>query len=32
VYAEGKVLTRDVGGASGTTAFGDAVIAALETA
>src|SRR5580698_4768544 len=32
VYAEGKVLTRDVGGTSGTTAFGDAVIAAMETA
>jgi len=25
------VLTRDVGGSSGTTAFADAVIAALET-
>jgi isocitrate dehydrogenase (NAD+) len=31
VYAEGKVLTRDVGGNSGTVAFGDAVIAAMET-
>ena len=30
VYLEGKVLTRDVGGSSGTTAFSDAVIAALE--
>ena len=32
VYAEGKVLTRDVGGTSGTTAFGDAVIGAMGTA
>jgi isocitrate dehydrogenase (NAD+) len=32
VYAEGKTLTRDVGGTSGTIAFGDAVIAAMETA
>jgi isocitrate dehydrogenase (NAD+) len=32
VYAEGKVLTRDVGGASGTSAFADAVIAAMESA
>ena len=32
VYAEGKVLTRDVGGTSGTTAFADAVIEAMETA
>ena len=32
VYAEGKVLTRDVGGTSGTDAFADAVIAAMETA
>jgi isocitrate dehydrogenase (NAD+) len=32
VYAEGKVLTRDVGGTSGTTAFADAVIAAMSTA
>ena len=31
VYAEAKVLTRDVGGSSGTTAFADAVIAAMET-
>jgi isocitrate dehydrogenase (NAD+) len=30
VYADGKVLTRDVGGTSGTVAFGDAVIAAME--
>src|ERR1700689_241072 len=30
VYAEGKVLTRDVGGTSGTSAFADAVIAAME--
>ncbi|MDE1162623.1 MAG: isocitrate/isopropylmalate dehydrogenase family protein [Acidobacteriaceae bacterium] len=29
VYAEGKTLTRDVGGNSGTKAFGEAVIAAL---
>jgi isocitrate dehydrogenase (NAD+) len=29
VYAEGKTLTRDVGGTSGTRAFSDAVIAAL---
>lgn len=32
VYAEGKVLTRDVGGTSGTTAFADAVVAAMDTA
>ena len=32
VYAEGKVLTRDVGGTSGTTAFADAVVEAMETA
>ena len=32
VYAEGKVLTRDVGGTSGTSAFADAVIAAMDTA
>jgi isocitrate dehydrogenase (NAD+) len=32
VYSEGKVLTKDVGGTSGTTAFADAVIAAMETA
>ena len=31
VYSEGKVLTRDVGGTSGTAAFGDAVIAAMES-
>lgn len=30
VYAEKSALTRDVGGSSGTTAFADAVIAALE--
>ncbi len=29
VYAEGKTLTRDVGGTAGTRAFGQAVIAAL---
>jgi isocitrate dehydrogenase (NAD+) len=29
VYAEGKTLTRDVGGRSGTRAFADAVIAAM---
>ncbi len=29
VYAEGKTLTRDVGGTAGTRAFGEAVIAAL---
>ncbi len=29
VYAEGKSLTRDVGGTTGTTEFADAVIAAL---
>ena len=29
VYAEGRTLTRDVGGSSGTKAFGEAVIAAL---
>ncbi len=29
VYAEGKTLTRDVGGSAGTKAFTDAVIAAL---
>jgi isocitrate dehydrogenase (NAD+) len=29
IYAEGKTLTRDVGGTSGTRAFADAVIAAL---
>ena len=31
VYAERTTLTRDVGGNSGTSAFADAVIAALET-
>jgi isocitrate dehydrogenase (NAD+) len=31
VYREGKVLTRDVGGSSGTTAFADGVIAAMES-
>jgi isocitrate dehydrogenase (NAD+) len=30
VYAEGKTLTRDVGGTSGTREFKDAVLAALE--
>ncbi len=30
VYTQGKTLTRDVGGTSGTRAFADAVIAALE--
>ena len=30
VYREGKTLTRDVGGSSGTKAFADAVIAAME--
>ncbi len=29
VYAEGKSLTRDIGGTAGTKAFGEAVIAAL---
>jgi len=29
VYTEGKTLTKDVGGTSGTKAFADAVIAAL---
>ena len=29
VYTEGKTLTRDVGGNAGTSAFADAVIAAL---
>jgi isocitrate dehydrogenase (NAD+) len=29
VYTEGKTLTRDVGGTAGTSAFADAVIAAL---
>lgn len=31
VYSEKTALTRDVGGSSGTSAFADAVIAALET-
>ncbi len=31
VYREGKVLTRDVGGQSGTRAFADAVLAAMES-
>jgi isocitrate dehydrogenase (NAD+) len=31
VYGEKKTLTRDVGGSSGTKAFGDAVIEALES-
>lgn len=30
VYAEGKTLTRDVGGSAGTRAFADAVVGALE--
>ncbi len=30
VYSEGKTLTRDVGGQSGTKAFAEAVIAAME--
>jgi isocitrate dehydrogenase (NAD+) len=29
VYAEGKTLTRDVGGTAGTTQFADAVLAAM---
>jgi isocitrate dehydrogenase (NAD+) len=32
VYADGKLLTKDVGGTSGTIAFADAVIAAMEAA
>ncbi len=32
VYSAGKVLTRDVGGTSGTTAFADAVIGAIAAA
>jgi isocitrate dehydrogenase (NAD+) len=32
VYIEKKTLTRDVGGSSGTKAFADAVIKALEEA
>ncbi len=31
VYAEGKILTRDIGGTAGTSAFADAVIAAMES-
>lgn len=31
VYREGKVLTKDVGGSSGTKAFADAVLEAMET-
>jgi isocitrate dehydrogenase (NAD+) len=31
VYQEGKTLTKDVGGNSGTMAFADAVVAAMET-
>ncbi len=31
VYAEGKTLTRDVGGTAGTNAFADAILAAMET-
>ena len=31
VYAEGKTLTRDVGGKSGTGEFKDAVLAAMES-
>jgi isocitrate dehydrogenase (NAD+) len=30
VYREGKVLTKDVGGTSGTRAFADAVMQAME--
>jgi isocitrate dehydrogenase (NAD+) len=30
VYREGKTLTRDVGGTSGTKAFADAVLQAME--
>jgi isocitrate dehydrogenase (NAD+) len=30
VYREGKVLTRDVGGTSGTKAFADGVLQAME--
>ena len=32
VYTEGKTLTRDVGGTSGTKAFADAIVAAMEGA
>jgi isocitrate dehydrogenase (NAD+) len=31
VYREGKTLTRDVGGSSGTKAFADAILAAMES-
>ncbi len=31
VYREGKVLTRDVGGKSGTKAFADAVLEAMDS-
>ena len=31
VYREGKVLTKDVGGTSGTKAFADAILQAMET-
>jgi isocitrate dehydrogenase (NAD+) len=31
VYREGKTLTRDVGGQSGTRAFAEAVLAAMES-
>jgi isocitrate dehydrogenase (NAD+) len=31
VYAEGKTLTRDVGGQAGTTEFADAVVRQLES-
>jgi isocitrate dehydrogenase (NAD+) len=31
VYREGKILTRDVGGTSGTKAFAEAVLQAMET-
>jgi isocitrate dehydrogenase (NAD+) len=30
VYAEGKTLTRDVGGSAGTRAFGEAILAAMQ--
>jgi isocitrate dehydrogenase (NAD+) len=30
VYREGKTLTKDVGGSSGTKAFADAVLEAME--
>ena len=31
VYREGKVLTKDVGGTSGTKAFAEAVLKAMES-